>query len=79
MFQKRSKPRVAPRCIVCDEPTVTRPGTMCGDCGEAYDRFNRRSDGTTHDLIQWAASRALRKERMRRKNQGAHVMQRKRR
>lgn len=53
-------------CIVCDRPIVVAKGTMCGDCGEAYDRFNRR-DSTALGLIRWAAGRALRLERLRRK------------
>ncbi len=51
--------RVAPRCIVCNRPIVLHKNTMCGSCGEAYDRFNRR-DSTAIGLIRWAAQRARR-------------------
>lgn len=55
--------KTTPRCIVCDQPTVHRKGHLCTTCGEAYDRWNRRSDGTHLGLIAWAAARARRFER----------------
>lgn len=55
---------IAPRCIICQRPVITQRGHMCGDCAEAYDKFNRR-DSTTLGLIRWAAGRALRLERRR--------------
>ncbi len=44
-------------CIVCNRPVVVLRGTMCQNCDEAFDRFNRR-DSTTLGLIRWAAMRA---------------------
>ncbi len=51
-------------CIVCDRPIVVLKNTMCQNCNEAYDRFNRR-DSTTLGLIRWAAMRARKFERAR--------------
>lgn len=55
------------RCIVCDEPICIRKGTMCGQCGEAYDRTRRRQDGSIIAVIAWAAGRARRIERKRKR------------
>jgi hypothetical protein len=50
-------------CVVCERPVIV---TMCQQCQEAYDRANRR-DSTTLGLIRWAAMRARKCERARKK------------
>jgi len=51
------------KCATCDEPKV---GCLfCGRCGEAFDRWNRKSDGDIAEVIEWAAERARRMERRR--------------
>ena len=54
--------RLWSRCVVCHEPG--EPGAigrsaiqLCEECGKSYDRLNRKDD-TTAGLIVWAATRA---------------------
>jgi hypothetical protein len=57
--------RAAPRCIICLRAVVVNKGTMCLNCCEAYDSYNRRCDGTIVDLIRWVAGRVRRIEKLR--------------
>lgn len=51
-------------CVICTAKTYSA-GRMCIPCGEAYDRAQRRDDGTVLAALAWAAGRARRLERKR--------------
>lgn len=52
------------RCEVCELRPVSG-SCLCGVCSRAFDRWNRKAEGTHAALIAWAAQRARYFERKR--------------